>query len=231
MTRTAKRTGIVAAVFAVIIACALLIATQTAYADGANGEIKYGKKMTVSNKVYSATINLGSKDNGAKDITIKSSKKKVAGPSYYDKSQNYLMLMINKKGTTKLTFKVKKKSGTKTYKGTLKVIAYKNPVKKLTLGGKNITKKFKNDTYYAFQPSDKAKEKIVVKAAKGWKVKKITHSYMNNSFTKFYQKKVKNGGTVKWAKNDSDTVTVTMYNKSRNQTELLMISPEFGYEE
>ena len=222
MTRTAKRTGIFAAVFAVIIACALLIATQTSYADGYAGTMKYGKKITVSIQNSVVMVDFGKKAKGAKDITVTSSNKKVAKGLGFNKEEKQLALEIKKKGTAKLTFKIKTKSGTKTYKATLKAVAYKNPAKKITLGGKNITKKFKSHVYYDYKLKGK-KAKISIKGNKGWKVKTIVHTYYTDDFTNYHVKKVKNGGTIKWAKNDSDTVIVTMYNKSKNQTESLLI--------
>lgn len=223
MKRTMTRTGLSAAVLGVVLACAMLLMAQTVYADSPTGVtptgvIKWGKKMTVSTEAYGAIVDMGSKVKGAKSITIKSSNKKVAtNIKDYTDEMKVPVLNIEGKGTTNLTIKVKTKKGTKTYKGKLKVVKYKNPIKKFKLSGKNVAKKFKKYPFGDYTVKSK-KSKLVIKPNKGWKVKKIEHVYGYSG--KFH--KVKNNSTIKWK--DSGMLYITMYNKSKNQTETLFLS-------
>ena len=223
MTKRMARTGLFAGVLAVVIVCAVMVASQTAYADGANGTIKWGKKMTVSKAVYCADIDMGSKFKGAKKVTLKSSNKKVLKPMGYYSEVKALLADIGKKGTTTLTVKIKTKKGTKTYKGKLKVVAYKNPVSKFKLGSKDLAKKFKSDTYYDYNESKK-KTKVSIKAKKGWKVKKITYGYWSTSKDKWVEKKLKNNSSFT-LKEDGGQLVVYLYKKSNNQTETLIVTP------
>ena len=160
---------------AAIVACAMVFVPQNTFAGGAINTAKFAKKMTVSTSSGMVMISMGKKLNGAQSVTIKSSNKKVAYATPYSKGDKYIYVGIEKKGTTKLTVKVKKKSGTKTYKGKLKVVAYKNPAKKITLNGKNITSKFKKTNYYESTARAGNKTPLTIKAKKGWKVKEIRH--------------------------------------------------------
>lgn len=222
MSRRMARTGIFAGVLAVVIACAVLIMSQAVYADGADVTLKYGKKAVVSTGIYVGMIDMGSKAKGVKKITMTSSNKKVAKPINGIASADfpYPHFQCGKAGTTTLKIKIKKKSGTKTYKMKLKVVKYKNPVAKFKLSGKNYAKKFKKSIYADVQRPN-AKDKVAVKAAKGWKIKKIVHFYVSGD--KYIEKKIKNGSKVKW-KTDFDSIMVTLVNKKKGLTENITLS-------
>lgn len=223
MTKRMARTGLFAGVLAMILVCAVMIMSQAVYADGPDGEIKYGKKMTISKASHYAIIEMGSKVKGAKKVTVTSSNKKVIKPDA--EMTSYIkepVVQVGKKGTATVKIKVKTKKGTKTYKGKIKVIAYKNPMKKVKLGGKDITKKFKSSLYYSYT-GEPGKTKFSIKPAKGWKVKVIRYYRVSGDSAK--SKKIKNNSTITWKQND--WVVFYMYNKSKNLTESYMISHDY----
>lgn len=87
---------------------------------------------------------------------------------------------MNKTGTAKISFKV----GNKTYKTTIKVLPYTNPIKSLTVTGVsgNLASKFKTANYTSNIRVAKTQKSGFVKctAASGWK---ITSLYYTNDKT------------------------------------------------
>lgn len=222
-----KRKNVLSLMIALSLIFSMLLVPQTAFADGTDGYAKYGKKMTVSTQTNYVEIDMGKKDNGAKKITVTSSKKSVAkAATGYIKYLKVPVVEIKKKGTTKLTIKIKKGSSTKTYKSTLKVVAYKNPIKKIKIGDSVITSKFNKATYCEYTNKE-TKEKVSIKAKSGWKVKKIEHGYWSGDDYKI--KTVKNFSNVKWT--GDDALYVTMFNKSRNQYETFMVNVMEDYDD
>ena len=86
--------------------------------------IKYAKSVTISyGKIeYAFKVNMGSKTKGAKTVTISSSNSKVVWPSTdAAKYEKWVVFVPEKPGKAVLTIKVKKGSGTKTYKMNITV--------------------------------------------------------------------------------------------------------------
>ena len=216
-----------AAMLATVVMVAMIMVPQAAYADGADTYCSFGKKMTVSKSSEDllVMINMGKRLNGAKSVTVKSSNKKVCSYIADFPEAKALFVSVGKKGTAKLTIKVTTSKGTKTYKGKLKVVAFKSPVKKATLGGKSITKGFKKKNgdiiYYG---SMTAKSNLNIKPKKGWKVKSVKFFSGGKGITK----KNKSNYTIDWSKCE-DSVVVTMYKKSKKQTEYFFIIPQANY--
>lgn len=222
MTKKFIKSGLFVSVLAVLIACSAMFV----YADGPDGSAVYGKKITISKASYYVLIDMGKKGNGAKKVTIKSSNNKVLKPD--NSMTSYIkapVFKVGKKGSANITIKIKNKSGTKTYKSKVKVVAYKNPVKSVMLGETNLAKKFKSKTYFSGYSPASNSEKINIKPASGWKVKSIVQMYFDGD--DFKDKKIKNGGTIKWR--GDDRIIVTLKNASKNQIEELIIDQEVEY--
>lgn len=212
---------------ALCLAAAVILIPQTEQAAAAPvNKQAYKKSLTISNVDKYIEIDMGKKAKGAKEITVKSSKKSVIKPASGWKS---VYVNVKKTGKATLTIKVKKKSGTKTYKCKLKVVKYKKPVTKFTLGARNYAGSFSKGTYGMIRNAS-ASAKLSVKAAKGWKVKKIkyTASAYNRASRKYtnISKTLKNGKNVslKTAAGWSQQITVTLYNKKQKRTETLTLA-------
>lgn len=222
MTKKLMSTGLFIGVLATVIACSAFFA----YADGPDGSAVYGKKITISKASHYVLIDMGKKGNGAKKVTVKSSNKKVLKPD--NSMTEYIkapVFKIGKKGTATATIKIKTKSGTKTYKSKVKVVAYKSPVKSVVLGETNLADKFKSKTYFSSYSPASEEEKIVIKSANDWKVKTIMQMYFEDDG--FQNTKIKNGGNIKW--HGDDRIIITMKNEAKNQIEELVIDQEQEY--
>ena len=212
---------------ALCLAAAVILIPQTEKAMAAPvNKTAYQKNLTISNADKYIEIDMGKKAKGAKKITVKSSKKSVLKPASGWKS---VYTNVNKKGKATLTIKVKKKSGTKTYKCKVKVVKYKKPVTKFALGARNYAGSFSKGTYGMIR-NTAASAKLSVKAAKGWKVKKIkyTASAYNKASRKYTKisKTLKNNSNVslKTAAGWSQQIAVTVYNKKQKLTETLTLA-------
>lgn len=219
---------IFAALFMVLTLSVMRVSDVKAGAIG----VKYDKKITVS-LVGTSTfygLDMGNKLNGATSIKVTSSNDAVIEAEYivYDK-KNYdngaLFMTANKTGTTEITVKVKTKSKTSTYKTTVKVVKYKNPIKKIKIGKKNLTKKFNKSINYNCFDEIKKNDIISIKLKKGWKIKDIewNYSYYINGSYKTKYRKVKNGGKINIPKDSMPTLNIRVYNKKKNLFQDLFI--------
>ena len=212
---------IVAPLMAFAVVVSMIAVPQQAKADsiGDQQEIKYGKKSTfyLTAPGDYVLINMGKKGVKAKDITVKSSNKKVLVKdkdfgTVADGKKLYPVVRVKKPGKTVLTIKVKKKHSVKKYKCRLTVKKYKSPMKKVTLEGKSLTAQFKDGTFASHKRVG-SKGKISIKVKKGWKVKKIDYHYYNSKGSA-RTKKVKNNSTVKLQ--DGASFNYVLYNKKQN---------------
>ena len=96
------------------------------------------------------------------------------------------ILRPKKPGKASISYKLKGKQHTAKYV----FVKYKNPMKSLKIGKKQLAKHFKRDC--TWNPQKKLKGKLKVKAAKGWKLVRITHN----------GKKVKNGKKITYRPDD-----------------------------
>ena len=216
---------------ALCLAAAVILIPQTekALASPVN-KTAYHKNLTISDADKYIEIDMGKKAKGAKKITVKSSKKSVIKPSAGEKDfYRSAYINVNKTGKATLTIKVKKKSGTKTYKCKVKVVKYKKPVTKFALGARNYAGSYSKGTYGMIR-NTAASAKLSVKAAKGWKIKKIkyTASAYNKDSRKYTKisKTLKNNKSVslKTAAGWSQQIAVTVYNKKQKLTETLTLA-------
>ena len=166
---------------AVFVLC-LLVPTKKSFAAYIDYEtVKYAKKITLISKGYKDASNrpylldMGSKVKGAKKVTID-----IKGSGVYgDATENAytggydINLYAHASGKAKLAVKVTKGGKVKTYKATIKVVDYKNPVKSLKIGSKNYAGKFKKYKLIKGIKFPSKKGKLTVTPAKNWKVKEI----------------------------------------------------------
>ena len=122
---------------------------------------------------------------------------------YADDFENPKAFVINnlrKPGQTIVTFTGK--SG-KVYTMNLTVVKYKNPVKKFKIGSKNVASQFKKKNFGWHSIKRTQKQKISIKAKKGWKIVEMDYSDYNLNKP---VKKIKN----------NKYVTLKYYSSSRN---------------
>ena len=101
-------------------------------------EVKYATSKVISRGNPYVYVDLGKKWDGNKKLTVRSSNDRVVKPE----GDGYPVLNLKKAGTATVTFK----TGGKSYKMKFKVLAYKNPVKLFSVGGKKIAGKFKSSS-------------------------------------------------------------------------------------
>ncbi len=138
-----------------------------------------------------------------------SSNEKVAYVDTDEWDKKSITITPNKKtGTTIITAKC----GKKKYVCKVKVIAYRNPFKKLSVCGTDIKRAFNygnhEGTYCTYSYVKKNKGKISIKMNSKFKLKKI----------KIGKKTVKNNSTTNWS-GDEVVVTVLVLNKLTNDIE------------
>ena len=216
-----------------LMAVGIVMQTATAHADAVPVMTFYGKSISAPYfSKYWYQIDMGSRFKGASKVTIKSSNKKVFAPDPLDKEAfkyHCIYGEAKKKGSCTITIKVKKSSGTRTYKCKFRTVKYQNPFSSFKLGSKKLQSKFKK--FHAASFVNKAKSaKIKIKAKKGWSIKKIV--YERNEFvegkTKITKKTIKNGSTIKFKPGDEyvfETIYVTMYNKKLKEKVQFVLYP------
>ena len=139
-------------------------------------------------------------DSGLVEIdmeSVQSTDLEVAWMEYDSKYQEY-DVWTSKPGTATLTFQAKAPESSVWVDATLIVNSnkYVRPCKTFKIGKKNYTKKFTNKAY--FSSKKKVSGKLVIKPAKGWKIKEI----QKVNFKTYKSKKVKNKSKITMKKND-----------------------------
>lgn len=201
-----------------VVAIAMLAPMQldAAHADSFN-PAKYKKKITVYKDYIPVEVQMGSKIKGAKKVTVTSSKSTVAKVNKEAAKYKMVVFTAKKKGKAKLTIKIKKSSGTKTYRTTVKVVGYSSPAKSVKIAKQSFTKKFKAKNSSPTRKAKKLSEKVRVKCKSGWKVK-IYQRWITNSGDIHY-KVVKNFTKIKYKKNPMfQWIEFKFYKKSANYT-------------
>ena len=216
-----KRLTCISAILTIFVISSMFLALP-AHADYIK-VIKFAENIKISDIDEDFYIDMGSRVGENDKVTVKSSNKSVVKPL------NWTTLQVVKPGKAKVSITVKKKNGKKTnYKCTVRVYKYKNPIKTLKLGSKNIAKKYKKDN---FAEAKSSTSKLTVKPAKGWKIKTIKYrAYKENedgSFAKEVKRtiKPKSGATIKRriGKNWYEEIALVMYNKEKHLKEELFL--------
>ena len=152
-----------------------------------------------------------------------STNKNILNPDMVVLDEKSVAIYTNKAGKTELSFVVK--SG-KIYTINLTVVKYSNPVSKFKINSKNYASKFKKSSMPALTSS--GKQKISLKATKGWKVVDLHYTFYNYS-GKIKTKKFKNNRSVNISKKYSGFIDATLKNKKTNAITILTLctGPQF----
>ncbi len=211
---------------AVFVAFGLIIAPATAsvHADMFEGSyVKYAKKITLyanpkSDSYY--TIKMGKRLKGADSVKVKTSKKKVLAPEYYEGDTD-LLVNAKKAGKAKLTITVKKGGKTETYKINVTVEKGKNPFKSFKIGKKNLTSEFKNSAFCNYKVKSSSKQKISIKLQSGMKIKKMLFHYYDPKADSDANKTIKNNSSIK-LRGDA-AIILNIYDKKSKVTFTYMV--------
>ncbi|MDO4808057.1 MAG: hypothetical protein Q4A07_12525 [Coriobacteriales bacterium] len=143
----------------------------------------------------------------------------LAVNTYGAVDEGYLFVEASGLGTGKVSYKYKGK----TYKATVRVKKYTNPVKKLNIGTKKLAGKFNKQNTFDTDFAKLKNKKISITPAKGWKVQKIVSMVsINGGLT---NKMLKNGAKVP---DGALRIVVRMQNTSTKGTIDLTLSQVLG---
>lgn len=228
MDHTAKR--ILSTSLAVLLAFSMIFAFRAESASAAPVKtIKYKSTLTISTSDRYVSLDMGSRLNKAKSVKVSSSKNSVVKARAVNNSKKSVCLAIKRKGKATLTIKVKRSGKTKTYRCRVKAVKYRCPVKRFRVGSHDLAASFRKSTFASFTNSD-AKSTVSIRAAKGWKVSRIsvkasrydpeTKKYVTRNTT------IKNGTTasLKTKAGWSQYIVVTMYKKKTKLKETLTVA-------
>ena len=154
---------------------------------------------------------------------IKSSNAKVVKAKRLG-TYNLVYVYPLKAGTSKVTYTYKGKK----YAATVVVKNWANPVKKLTVGGKNYASKFTSKAVkkrgdYAFMIDiAKFNGKIKVKPSRGWKLQSIKYGKFEPFAADWNFKTIKNGSKITKAKK-CDRIIVTLKNTKTGGCECIYL--------
>lgn len=167
--------------FMLVFTCMIIPATSIVNADSPMIHTKYKTSATVT-RISTVSydyiwLDMGKKIYNAKSVKVKSDNNSVVSFDSENHGKDYgtIYLLAKKSGTANLTIKIKKSSGTNTYKMKIKVVAYENPFKSFKIGTKNIKKKYNKSNWYDMEIA-KAKVKINITPKAGWTIKKIKYN-------------------------------------------------------
>ena len=192
-----------------------------------NGTLKPRETMTL---YFSPTE--PTSDEKVKITNVASSNKNVISAKAVAKSW-YMKYTSKKNGTAVVTYTMTytNADGQKVVENvteTHKIVKYVRPIKTFKVGSKNYAAKFKST------PQVNAKSalsgKLTVKAASGWKVKKIRQ--VNSAITSgefVPQKKLKNGAKVNIKKSAQSAIEVICYNTKGKYYSSVVLGPNFTY--
>ncbi len=122
-----------------------------------------------------------------------SSNPKVLSVEAVKDEEGYYYISVDPRKAGTVTLKCNIKRGKKTYKISTKVrvIKYKTPLSKFSIGKNSVLSTLKKDGHHNFE-NDTFKGKLSIKAASGWKITGIwLENYENGK-----NKKIKNGATI-----------------------------------
>lgn len=173
-----------------------IVSTNIANAEG-------GYRLEMPTTVYAGQTvypNITNGEEWAEITKLQLSNTKVAKVA---KSYGEYCIKTKKKGSTKVTVTYKTSEGqTGTFSKTLRVRAYPNHIKSLTINGSKV--KLKGDNrYYCFRHCRKNSVKIKLKLRKGWKITRVIgrrYRGEKNYKIKGIKKMVKNGKKISFPK-------------------------------
>lgn len=165
--------------------------------------------------------------NGIYGLTCKNQKavsadKKVVTATYSSAHQSFL-LFPKKPGTAEVTFSAIRKGKKVTCKGTVKVVKFKNPVKSLTINGKNYAKKIHTANAVIPIQLNQTNVSFGYELKPGWKVERAYGEITGKSLPLGIYEPVKNHQMYSLKKGDLQ-IRMTLKNSKRGETAGICLS-------
>lgn len=160
-----------------------------------------------------------------KNIKATSSDKKIAAVKYSAKSQCFV-LTPKKPGTVRLTFSATKKGKTIKCKGTVQIVKFKNPAKKLSINGKNYANKVKTAHAVLHMKPKEEKVKFQYKLQPGWELESAYGEARKPSYGMGFYRSVKNNKTYNLQKEGELLIWMTLKNAKRGERADICLSLE-----
>lgn len=151
-----------------------------------------------------------------KNMKTSSSDKKIATVKYSSERQCFV-LTPKKPGTAQLTFSATKKGKTVNCKGSVQVVRFKNPVKKLSINGKNYANKVKTAHAVLHIQSKKEKVKFQYKLQPGWELESAYGEARKPHYGMGFYRSVKNNKTYDLQKEGELLIWMTLKNTKRGE--------------
>ena len=171
----------------------------------------------VSANIYNVTVSVGSKIQSAKSSKTKNATVTIKNGTGDSKDAQALIATFKKTGNVSITYK----QDGETNKQNFVAKKYINPLKSLTIDGKNIASKFKKDNVYVLPYSKYAGKKIKVSysAASNFEISYATYLLQPGNMK---SDMVENNGSVKVQKKNS-ALMIDAYNTKTQQRETCMV--------
>lgn len=141
---------------------------------------------------------------GAQVTNLKSSNTKVLKASWNSNDGELVMLRLRKAGKAVVSFNVVYNGQTTSLKSTITVKKYQRPCATFKVGSKNYSSKFKKNSYYMTSHKNTPKNKVTVKAAKGWRLDGIWYSKLDGTD----DKRIKNNSRVRFSAKKGQEVMI-----------------------
>lgn len=158
---------------------------------------------------------------GAQVMNVKSSNTKVLTASWRAAEEAYIVLKLRKAGKSVVSFDVVYNGQTIPLKSTVTVRKYQRPCATFKVGNKNYASRFKKNSIYQTSHKGTPKNKVTVKAAKGWKL--VAMYYGNADGSNF--KMIRNKKSVRFSvkKKDSACIYAVFKNKKTKHYETVVL--------
>lgn len=218
-----KKIRLVSIMLAVVMVLSVLVPAPAVEAAGKpsapkslNCRVCFVGNMAITNY---ATIQVKNFPKGAKIKNQKSSNKKVLAVT--NARDNYVGLELLKAGKTVVSFDVVYKGKITSLKTRVTVRKYEWPCSSFKVGNREYASKVKKSSFFhqGYKGKKRTKEKVSIKAAKGWKL--INIRYYDS---KGKEKKIKNKSYVKYHNGD---VYMIAYFQNKKTKEIQTVQMNF----
>lgn len=212
-------------IVSILTALALVVSvfTPAATVKAAGTPSVYGKETAViEQKSKEAWLFIENFPAGAQVTNLKSSKTSVLRVSWNASDPEFIALKLRKPGKAVVSFNVVYNGQTTSLKSTVTVKKYKRPCTTFKVGNKNYASKFKKNSLYYTSHKKTPKQKVTVKAAKGWKLAGIW--YMNGDGTG--EKRIRNKSSVRLSakKGQEAVIYAGFINKKTKEYQTVMLA-------
>lgn len=207
-----------------MLAAAMIISvfSPAATVKAADAPSVYGKQTSVMEQKSKVDwIWIEYFPEGAQVTNIKSSNTKVLTASWKASDGDSVQLKLKKPGKAVVSFDVVYNGQTTSLRSTVTVRKYQRPCATFKVGNKNYASKFKKNSYYFTSHKKTPKNKITVKAAKGWKLDSIWYSKLDGTT----DKRIKNNSRVRFSAKKGQEVAIyaTFRNKKTKEYQSVML--------